>query len=1512
MMGRRRLVALVSAVVMLVIFAGGIGGFVLATQSDGGRDLIRRLAQAQLSRSVQGTVRLGTLSGSFLTDLRTDSLEIRDPQDSVFFASGPLRITYDPRDLLDGRIFIRSVELERPVAYMRRDFDGTWTKDLLWPRTNRPRMRRARSAFGALVVLEQVRVHDGEFVLKMPWSPPDSLTGARRDSAVAVALANGRPEVRRAGTRFMRTWRWRAIEADLPRIRITHPDSAGRTFDVARLDVSETDPPFDFRGIQGDVRWLGDSIWFDFPSFALPRSVGRAEGKLWWGNDQPLRPRVRIRGDSVAMADVAWISSSLPTTGGGSVVVDISMVDRPHNPISYALSELDVRSHQSRIRGRMTWVVGGPVVALEDVDLEGTPLDFDLLERFNTAPFPYPFRGTITGRVRGPGGPLNRFVVSDASATFRDANVEGAITRGRGRGELDILSPAFTVFRGFDLELLEMDLRTPQFLNPEFPRVNGTLSGMARLDSSWLDVRVTDGDFAHRDGDAPESRFRGRGRLTNGPVEMSYEMVAAATPLSFTSLARSYPAVKLRGEFSGPVRVRGSLSDLMLGGDLVGRAGRIESDLRIDALAPFYRVAGRLNLTAFDPSLASDDARVPAGELTARAAFDVAGDSLADLRGSAELGVDRSTLEGVRIFVGDARLRFDDGRAHLDTLHVESSAFEMDARGALGLRASVRDSLRVRASLDSLGGLRRWIASGDADSLAGHLRVDGTFTGWLRDFGVVATATGEGLLARGARAQTLGLTAGLQGFPSAPRGTARLVLDTARVVGLGIAQAVASLDVDESGAGALTLQASGSRGTLTRGGALVRRDSDGLDIRVDSLAITTALQRWTLAGPARFSTAGGFAVDSFVLSGRPGATVRLAGRAPREGAMDLAVAARGLPVSDIAELLQLADVREGRVELDARIRGSRAAPELELDAALSGALVRGLRLDSLRTRATASADQLRFTAELGARARPALRAEGTLPVRLGLDNGGPALITDAPLQGRVRSDSVGLGIFERFVVRSNGDPGSFALNVDVAGSWRRPAFTGDLRVRNGNLAVAPLGDVRWRNVQAELGFLGDSIAVRTLTAASSTSGRTGRASLTGWLSIADRDDPAFDLRLALRDFHVFNQRDIADVDVSDSLHLHGSLSAATLGGALTVDRGIIAIPELASKNVIALEEFDRFGLVDTASLIDRRLAPRTPWLLEQNLTVQNVPVRMGRDVWLRSAESNINLGGAVSITVAQDPRARDPQRAALSQLALTGSLQTVRGTYRLNLGPVQRSFGVETGEIRFFGDADLNPSLDISALYTVRQYSQQQALPDVRVRVHLGGTLQAPQLDLSTPDSLRVTNADLISYLVTGGPSFAIGDPNADYTSTAARVVISSIGSVLGGKAAGGLCDDAQLSTAGLEGYRGRLGDVSASVLSGTRFNCAKQLSDRTFVRLDAGLCRVGQLVSGASATGVNFADNIGVKLDYLLRPDLTASIGVEPPTSAVLCAANAGASARGFAPTPRQIGFDLFRVWRF
>ena len=493
-----------------------------------------------------------------------------------------------------------------------------------------------------------------------------------------------------------------------------------------------------------------------------------------------------------------------------------------------------------------------------------------------------------------------------------------------------------------------------------------------------------------------------------------------------------------------------------------------------------------------------------------------------------------------------------------------------------------------------------------------------------------------------------------------------------------------------------------------------------------------------------------------------------------------------------------------------------------------------------------------------------------------------------------------IGALSKSVTKAGG---SLALDVDIGGTWKHPLLNGALVVHDGDLALEQLGSVHLTALEANIGFHGDSVAGKVSAQSGKTKPHTGE--LSGVVGFHDLDKPTYNLKLTAQNFNVIDKARFATLDLSGDVGLTGSSDAATLTGALVVERGSISIPDLATKHLISLDDPEFYRVVDTSAFEERHLLPAPPPSIISNLTVNGLTVQMGKEVWLRSSEANINLGGQVTIASGRSKLGRTAGRV---QPELDGTLQTVRGTYRLNLGfGVSRNFNVENGDVRFFGDEDLNGTLNVNALYTVRQSSQQGARPDVRVRVHLGGTLLSPTVDLSSPDSQRVSTADLVSYLATGQPSSQIGGPQGDYFSTASNVFLNS-----GFQLRSSLCDEAGISAGSYDPNQtgGRV--AGTSILTGARINCSRQLGANTFLRLDYGLCQVGQLVGGSNGTSdpLTFADAIGLKVDYEVSSVLTLSLGIEPPTSAVLCTRDA--SARGFAPTPRQFGVDLFRVWRF
>jgi translocation and assembly module TamB len=382
---------------------------------------------------------------------------------------------------------------------------------------------------------------------------------------------------------------------------------------------------------------------------------------------------------------------------------------------------MDVRTTKSRLVGDMTFETGGPVLRVHDVRMKAEPVDWDLLRTLNGKPFPADWQGKLTGTVTARGGPLTNFMVDDADVTFHDAHVPGAVSHFTGRGELDILQPAFTAFHRFFAATDRLDLRSITAIYPNFPRVGGVVTGSAVLDSSWLDVRVSNAQLTHTDGPAEPPRATGGGRITYGAQFMTYDLNLQMASLSLPTLARSYPMLPLRGIFTGPITVQGQAPDLMVTADLTGAAGHVMYAGHVDADSiGGYGARGSGGFEALDAAALVGRA-TPSSKLAGEFDVDVTGDSLATLKGSLALRLDRSEADGVQIGSGSSRLRFERGVLRVDTLVVAAVPGTLRASGALGLTRPLEgDSLTIAVQVDSLGGLRRYLKSSSPEAVTGH------------------------------------------------------------------------------------------------------------------------------------------------------------------------------------------------------------------------------------------------------------------------------------------------------------------------------------------------------------------------------------------------------------------------------------------------------------------------------------------------------------------------------------------------------------------------------------------------------------------------------------------------------------------------------------------------------------------------------------------------------------------------------------------------------------------------
>jgi translocation and assembly module TamB len=1503
---------LASAAALLLMAVALAGAFAALTRTSFGREWVRGQI-VEFAKRVNGRVYVGRLSGGLFGGFTVDSVEIRGPDDSLFIATGRVHATYDVRDLFDQRVLIKSVEVEHPVVRLAKGSDEVWNWRRIFPK-GAPKPPRRGPGFGDFIVIDSATVRDGSFILTMPWRPADSLSGARRDSAIAFNLARGDHEVRRVAGGYAQTYRWTRADYASGYVRIADPDSVGRFFDIAALSVEETVPPFSFRNVRGGVRQLGDSAWLAISHWDTPGSTGTGRGKVVWGSDLPIRYAVDVTADSVSLKDVAWVYPTLPTTGGGKLRLSIRNDPRDLNVLNYALREIDVRTMRSRLRGAMTFGVGGEVLTVTNVSMRADPIDFGLIRQLNGKDFPYPWAGQITGWVRARGGRLDRFEVDSSHVVFRDANVAGATHEAYGSGGLNILFPAFTRFRAFRVSVEHSDLATFRYLNPEFPPLGGYVRGSALLDSLWYDVRFRNARVAHVDGPAAPSEFAGGGRVTVGETFLVYDLDVTAEPLSFTTLARSYPMLPLRGVVRGPLRVQGTSDSLEVAATLAGAAGAVEVNGHVDVFEPSY--AARLTGTFrdLDARALLADSAVPPMRLDGAFAGDVRGSSLATLAGPASLTLDRSQLAGVTLFGAAARVAFDAGRVRVDTAAVAAAGVRASAAGALALEAGRRDTLGWSLEVDSLGALRPLLAAAGTaappDTLAGTLRLAGTVRGSTADTLAASATVDAGALAfGGTRARRLRGRTELANVVGGGGGGATLIADSLDAGGVMLLrQARLDASFPDPERGRVTLAATSENGAAIEAGSAVRIDSLGSSGVIDRLALQVPDNRWTLEQSARWRVGeDGVWLDTLLVRGSRAGWLLAHGAAPRADSVSVTFAADSLPLADVSAVAGMTTPLGGSAALNWRVAGSRDEPVMRFDARLDSLQVGAVRLERVVADGRYADLRMDATVRLFEDGRPAFTAAASLPLDLALVPVEQRRLDGSPLSVAVRSDSVNLTILEALSRDVQRASGRFQASVDVGGVWSRPRLSGSAVVRDGALSLVSTG-VRYSRATADVRLAGDSL--RIVRVGVTTGGeRAGTADVTGLVSVADAANPAFDLTATMRDFNVVDRTSVGDIHVSTAegapMRLTGAVSGSRLTGGVVVSRADIAIPELAQKDVVSLDDPEFFKLVDTTLSTNRTLLPKAPPAVVRNLTVDDVNVVMGPDVWLRSTEANINLGGALRVTTARGAADAAPA------LALGGTLATERGTYRLNVGvALQRTFEVERGTLRFFeSDVDINPALDVSAIHTVRQVSSGRR--DVRVRARIGGTLAQPTLTLESADpTLQLSQSELISYLVTGAPSFDV----AGQGGTVGSLLLPSLGGLIT-SSLGGVADVIQIETVNSLDRQsgGSLGRTTGSLLGGTRLAAGWQIGDRQFLSANLGLCQLGNALSGNggfSADGLQ--QSIGLKYEYRFPRALTLSAGLEPSTTAFLCSTSGATTVRNFVPTPRQFGFDLLRRWEF
>ncbi len=1471
------------ATLVLVVVAAAI----VIVASAPGHAVARRLAVEALRGAVDGRVTIGSLGGSLWRAAELKDVELATPDGRPVIRVARVSVRYALADLVRGRVVLSRVDLDHPTVMLERLPDGHLTLEHLFRLLGPARGGPARRPH---VELDAVRITGGTLVVRdVADDPPRGKAGERRFTGIDLAA---------------------------PHVVLSSPDSEGMRVDLRHLAATVSEPAVRVVDAAGRVAIRGDSARLDLSRLELPGTRGRAEGVVRWGGGKGNEGRPTVDAAAsltkASFADFRWAVAGLPEAGGGRVALRVRLY--PDGTYAFSFADADFSTGGSHVTGGADFEFGPRGTLIRRLDVTAAPLDLAIL-----APFlgKMPVTGAVRGHLTAAGPPASLDVGADL--VFADGRVSGQPeNRFTGSGLVSVGGRDGVAFHRFALTDADLAMATVSAFAPSIT-LRGRLGLAGTLDGPWSDATF-DGTMTHRDGAAggggadPASRVRGTARLTLADT-VRVDADVLADSLSLDDLARSYPAIPLRGALAGHVTVRGPVTALGITAQLSGPRGTVTARGEVASAAAAVALSfdGSLRDVDLSPSLAGAPETRLTGEWRARLVVPAAAapggveagagppppraaaDTASLVTGSLEIAL-AGRVAGVDVAAAGATLSLSRTRLVVDTAYLDRPGMSFLARGALGRPGQPTGQVLFELHADTLANLEplvRWARSVAGDSTRLDVRGSGSVKGKIVGTTAAWDLSGE-VTADSLAYGTLGFQGG-HARGTVSRSDSGYALDLAlgadRVAVGGLRYGGVAVTA-QGPLGALRLHVAGdfALGSSLDADGVLGVDSTRWDARLDQLTLVLPRRRWTLTRPARFTgTAAAIAVDSFDLRGaRPGglpgasgARVLAAGRLPIDSAGDVTVEGDSVPLADVFALLQ-ADTAgiEGTGNLTLHLVGTAAQPRITVTAALAGGRFGDFSTQLVEASASYADRRLDFRGRLGQGGATVVTATGSLPVDLALQ---PQPLDrrrlPGPLQLGVRADSVDLAVLDALTPFLKSSSGSLDADFTVRGTWEKPELAGSARIHDGAATVPALG-ARYTAIEVRLALSGDRLKVEEAR----IGGGPGALEIAGDVRFESLSRPVLNLTLTARSFAAFTQRDFAGLTASGALDLTGPLIGATLQGRVTVDAGFLAFADLVEKRIINLDEPEFRAVVDSNLAGAEGLGPTPQSVFMDSLRIERLTVSLGPDVWLRSHEANIQLAGGFTVV-------RGVEQGVV-RYRLDGTLRAVRGTYRLVVGPTAKDFRVTHGTVRFFGTPDFNPELDIVAEHSVRAVQGN----DLVVRVVIGGTLEVPRLSLESDQRPPLSESEIVSYLLFGRPSADLtsGAGAGGATSSEQAIfqgALSGLAGALSGELAQTLVTDLGIPVdyLAIRPGGGTVGDIFGS----TRVEAGTQIGERTFLTLNAGLCQVARTFS---------SQTLGASVEYRMTHQWSLEASIEPTSQEC--------RPGGFQirpPIAYQVGMDLF-----
>jgi translocation and assembly module TamB len=429
---------------------------------------------------------------------------------------------------------------------------------------------------------------------------------------------------------------------------------------------------------------------------------------------------------------------------------------------------------------------------------------------------------------------------------------------------------------------------------------------------------------------------------------------------------------------------------------------------------------------------------------------------------------------------------------------------------------------------------------------------------------------------------------------------------------------------------------------------------------------------------------------------------------------------------------------EGSLYADIESAGAIENPEVHGQTRLTSARINEYAFDSLAGSFNLKDSVLDLDYSLHVQGPESLTVAGYLPFAFVSDSAAPPI---GAMDLRMRSYGFTMRILRLFGYTVENAEGDLQIDLRAYNTLADPRISGAVTIANGRVAMPSYG-VDYRGIAGTLRFDSASATLEKLVAQRDD----GRLTLSGRAAfdegIVSGQVNAAELRLQANKFYVVRQRHY-EVQLSADATVAGSVDSSRYGGTITVQRSSFFLPAFtggtAAGEDAALTTVPMLvaALRDSSIVVEaapiEETAPADTLAARQAEFLRNLrgrlSVRFPRNTWLRDKDMRVEIGGEIEI-VKDD-----------AEFEVFGTINVIRGHYEL----YGKRFTIREGTLTFNGGKEVNPGLDIDAVYVFRTPSREKK----RLLLAISGNALSPVLEFSLDDQ-QLSEGDALSYIVFG------------------------------------------------------------------------------------------------------------------------------------------------------------------